>query len=135
MASRTPARFRGAPGPISANGLGASGLFPRPLGWTLEPEFQGSESFPTYSPRQGDEVAINLQNTLSGGDYRLTEESFNSSLAHSTRNPLRLGSIPKSEGVSACPQQSGRAYSRHRDCGWAPGRSARVSDPDYPGEV
>ena len=38
--------------------------------------------FPTHSPRQGVEVAINLHQTLSGGHYRLTEESFNSSLAH-----------------------------------------------------
>ena len=42
----------------------------------------GAELFPTYSPRQGDEVEINPHKTLSGGHYRLTEESFNSSLAH-----------------------------------------------------
>ena len=42
----------------------------------------GSERFPTYSPRQGDDMAEAYQNTLSGGHYLLTEESFNSSLAH-----------------------------------------------------
>ena len=42
----------------------------------------GSKLFPTYSPRQGDEVPIDPHKALSGGHYRLTEESFNSSLAH-----------------------------------------------------
>ena len=42
----------------------------------------GPVLFPTHSPRQGDEVAINLHTSLSGGHYRLIEESFNSSLAH-----------------------------------------------------
>ena len=50
----------------------------------------GSELFPTYSPRQGDEVAINPHKTLSGGHCRLTEESFNSSLAHRWFAKLRL---------------------------------------------
>lgn len=42
----------------------------------------GSERFPTYSPRQGDDMATADQSALSGGHYRLTAESFNSSLAH-----------------------------------------------------
>lgn len=45
----------------------------------------GCRTFPTYSPRQGDEVAINPHKSLSGGHYRLIEESFNSSLAHKKR--------------------------------------------------
>ena len=62
--------------------------------------------FPTYSPRQGDEVAINPHKTLSGGHYRLTEESFNSSLAHNDvwspdyiKSPLTRTSVLLSCGL------------------------------------
>ena len=45
----------------------------------------GAKRFPTYSPRQGDDMAKAHQSALSGGHYRLIEESFNSSLAHKKR--------------------------------------------------
>lgn len=38
--------------------------------------------FPTYSPRQGDDMAKAHQSTLPGGHYRWIADSFNSSLAH-----------------------------------------------------
>ena len=82
---------------------------------------------PTHSPRQGDEVAINLHKTLSGGHYRWIAASFNSSLAHHAETRFDQGLRTPVERVFHVVQPTcnigSRGRGRWRTCQTAPRHS------------